>query len=267
MPSAPGWEGWPGTAITSRPSSSAARAVERAPLRAPASTTTVARAQPAMTRLRLAEGWTASEALRHMVAMDGEADQRQALMVDATGRADAFTGRQCYDWAGHHVGDGYACAGNILVSGETVEAMARGFEATPGRLAERLVAALAAGQAAGGDRRGQQAAAVLVVRTAGGYMGRTDRYVDLRVDDHPTPIAELQRLLGLHHLYSQSAPEDLAPLTEPVARELLTILRRAGVQEAGSRQQIAGTGSRWQRAARGVAWMTAHGGRCRPCTT
>ncbi|MGC8878663.1 MAG: DUF1028 domain-containing protein [Anaerolineae bacterium] len=176
----------------------------------------------------LANGWSAPEALNHMVSMDGDADQRQVLIVDAAGRAAAFTGAKCYEWAGHIVGEGYACAGNILVSRDTVEAMARTFETTEGPLAHRLVAALAAGQEAGGDRRGQQSAAVLVVRTAGGYAARTDRYVDLRVDDHPQPIAELQRLLALHHLYSQSAPEDLMELTEPVCRELQTILRNAG---------------------------------------
>lgn len=177
----------------------------------------------------LAMGWSGPETLQHMTAMDSEAGQRQALIVDAAGRAAAFTGAECYDWAGHVVGDGYACAGNILVGHETVDAMAHAFESTSGRLAERMVAALAAGQAAGGDRRGQQAAAALVVRTAGGYLGRTDRTVDLRVDDHPQPITELQRLLALQHLYSQSAPEDLTPPTEEVARDLQSILCQAGL--------------------------------------
>jgi uncharacterized Ntn-hydrolase superfamily protein len=176
----------------------------------------------------LANGWTAPEALNHMVSMDAEADQRQLLIVDAAGRAAAHTGDRCYEWAGHLVGAGYACAGNILVGQDTVGAMARGFESAVGRLADRLVAALAAGQGAGGDRRGQQAAAVLVVRAAGGYATRTDRFVDLRVDDHPQPIAELQRLLALHHLYSQSAPEDLIELTEAICRDLQTILKKAG---------------------------------------
>lgn len=179
----------------------------------------------------LANGWSAPEALNHMVSMDSDADMRQVLIVDAAGRAAAFTGAQCYEWAGHIVGEGYACAGNILVSRDTVEAMARTFETTDGPLAHRLVAALAAGQAAGGDRRGQQSAAVLVVRTAGGYAARTDRYVDLRVDDHPQPIAELQRLLTLHHLYSQSAPEDLIERSEAICRELQMILRNAGRQD------------------------------------
>jgi uncharacterized Ntn-hydrolase superfamily protein len=176
----------------------------------------------------LAGGWTAQETVKQLVAVDSEAGQRQLLIVDAAGRATAYTGNLCYEWAGHLVGDGYACAGNILVSRSTVEAMAQAFEWTAGPLATRLVAALAAGQAAGGDRRGQQSAAVLVVRAAAGYASRTDRYVDLRVDDHPQPIAELQRLLGLHRLYSKSAPEELTELTEEVCRELQTILRRSG---------------------------------------
>jgi len=176
----------------------------------------------------LASGWTAQETVKQLVSMDSEAGQRQLLVVDAAGRAEAYTGNQCYEWAGHLVGDGYACAGNILVGRATVEAMAQAFERTAGALAARLVAALAAGQAAGGDRRGQQSAAVLVVRSAGGYAARTDRYVDLRVDDHSQPISELQRLLGLHRLYSKSAPDELTEMTEEICSELQAILRRTG---------------------------------------
>jgi len=115
------------------------------------------------------------------------------------------------------------------VSEETVQAMAETFEATEGPLAERMVAALAAGQAAGGDSRGQQSAALLVVRTAGGYDGRNDRYIDLRVDDHPEPIAELERILRLHRLYmTRSTPEELIPVDEDTARELQQILKKTG---------------------------------------
>src|SRR5207247_6784303 len=113
------------------------------------------------------------------------------------------TGSLCMDWAGHRVGQGFACQGNILVGPETVAAMAAAYErATEAPLWERLVAALRAGQAAGGDRRGQQSAALLVVRAGGGYGGRNDRFIDLRVDEHPRPIEELARLLELHALYS-----------------------------------------------------------------
>ena len=128
-------------------------------------------------------------------------------MVDAGGNAAAYTGRGCFDWAGLIVGEGggkpgpFACQGNILVSEETVQAMAQTFEESEGELADRMVAALEAGQEAGGDSRGRQSAALLVVREQGGYGGFNDRYLDLRVDDHPTPIQELKRLLDLHKLY------------------------------------------------------------------
>ncbi|GAB4410856.1 MAG: DUF1028 domain-containing protein [Anaerolineae bacterium] len=177
----------------------------------------------------MAAGWSASESLKQLLALDHEAGQRQVLLVDAAGRAAAFTGEGCFPWAGHIIGEGYACGGNILVGEDTVEAMARTFEATSGMLAERLVSALAAGQAAGGDRRGQQSAALLVVRTGGGYAGRNDRYIDLRVDDHLEPIAELRRLLDLHRLYlTKSTLEELTAVDATIASELQLILRQTG---------------------------------------
>ena len=136
-----------------------------------------------------------------------------------------YTGDQCYPWAGGRVGEHYACQGNILVGQETVQAMADTFEQTSGYLCDRLVAALAAGQAAGGDSRGQQSAALLVVREGGGYGGFNDRFIDLRVDDHPQPIAELQRILALHKLYLfPPNPNDILPIDETIARELQTLL-------------------------------------------
>jgi len=174
----------------------------------------------------MAAGWTAQEALNHLLTLDLDVTQRQVLLVDAAGGAAGHTGEKCHDWAGHLVGDGYACGGNILLGEASVQAMAETFEESQGALPERLVAALAAGQAAGGDSRGQQSAALLVVRTAGSYGGRSDRYVDLRVDDHPEPIAELERILGLHRLYlTKSAPEDLIPVDENIARELQVMLQ------------------------------------------
>ncbi len=170
------------------------------------------------------------------------------MLVDAGGEAAAFTGSACHHWAGHIVGKGFACAGNILVSQETVQAMAATFEAASGSLAERMVAALAAGQAAGGDSRGQQSAAVLVVRTSGGYGGRNDRFIDLRVDDHAEPIAELGRLLQLHRLYlTRSSPEELTAITADIARELQTILRQTGHYQG----EINGT---FDEAARKALW-------------
>lgn len=156
----------------------------------------------------LAGGSSAQEALQRLIGGDEGRDERQLGLVDRLGRSATYTGSACFDWAGGRTGPGFAAQGNILVSGATVDALAETFHATDGRLADRLLAALAAGQAAGGDRRGQQSAALLVVAEAGGYGGGTDRLVDLRVDDHPAPIAELERLYELHRRYFGSTPAD-----------------------------------------------------------
>lgn len=156
----------------------------------------------------LRTGRSAEEVVAELVAADGGRGDRQVGVVDREGRAATYTGDGCLDWAGGTIGPGYAAQGNILVSEATVAALAETFESTHGRpLAERLVAALAAGQAAGGDRRGQQSASLLVTRVGGGYGGGSDVLVDLRVDDHPTPIAELERLHRLHDLYFGETPE------------------------------------------------------------
>ncbi len=178
------------------------------------------------------KGLSAQEALERLIEEDEEQALRQVGIVDAKGNAAAYTGEECFEWAGHIIGANYACQGNILVSEETVQAMARAFEKAEGELADRLVAALEAGQAAGGDRRGRQSAALLVVREKGGYGGFNDRYVDLRVDDHPTPIQELKRLLDLYKLYFfKTKPEDLVKVEGDVAREIQEILKRAGRYE------------------------------------
>lgn len=178
----------------------------------------------------LAQDMPAEEVIRVLTSADENQAQRQVGMVDKQGRAYAFTGEKCYDWAGHIVGDGFACQGNILVPG-TVEAMAAAYERArcgPGELADWLVQALAAGQAAGGDRRGRQAAGVLVVRENGGYGGNNDRYLDLRVDDDPEPIQKLQMLVAMHHMYFGAVnPNNLIPVEE-VAAELQAILQRTG---------------------------------------
>ena len=127
------------------------------------------------------------------------------------------------------MGDHYTCQGNILVGEETVLAMARTFERTHGHLCDRLLAALASGQAAGGDSRGQQSAALLVVRDGGGYGGFNDRFIDLRVDDHPQPIDELQRILQLHKLYLfPPDPADILVIDRAVASELQELLTSLG---------------------------------------
>ncbi len=178
------------------------------------------------------KGMSAQEAVTRLTEEDSDRALRQVGVVDARGNAAAFTGDDCYAWAGHIIGKNYACQGNILVSEDTVTAMAHAFEETPGTLADRLLAALAAGQAAGGDRRGQQSAALLVVRKRGGYGGFNDRYVDLRVDDHPSPIDELARLLRLYELYFfETDPAKLVKIEGAVAKEIQQTLQRTGYYE------------------------------------
>lgn len=177
----------------------------------------------------MAQGLSAQAALDRLIAADEGAAQRQAGLVDARANAASFTGEGCMDWAGGRTGPGYACQGNILVGEATVVAMADTFEATVGGLWDRLMTALAAGQTAGGDRRGKQSAALLVVREGGGYGGNNDRFVDLRVDDHPKPITELARILERHKLYMfHSEPDDLLPIDEALTRELQEMLRQTG---------------------------------------
>lgn len=177
----------------------------------------------------LGEGLSPEEALERLTSADPERALRQVGMVDARGRAAAFTGERCLPWAGHLVGENFSCQGNILVSQAVVEAMAEAFTKASGSLAERLLAALQAGQAAGGDRRGRQSSALLVVREGGGYGGRNDRYIDLRADDHPRPIEELKRLFELHQLYfAPPGPADLIPLDETLVSTLQGLLGRLG---------------------------------------
>jgi len=177
----------------------------------------------------LEEGMSAEHVVAKLTEEDGDRASRQVGVVDAKGNASAFTGEECYQWAGHIVGGNYACQGNILVSEDTVKAMASAFEETSGALADRLLAALLAGQAAGGDRRGQQSAALLVVKERGGYGGYNDRHVDLRVDDHPTPIEELISLLKLHKLYFfETDPNNLVKIEGSVAKEIQEVLQRNG---------------------------------------
>ena len=175
-------------------------------------------------------GESAEETVKRLIENDDEQDLRQVGVVDREGRAAAFTGKECNAWAGHIVGDGYTCQGNILLPG-TVEAMADKFEEVrlgQGELADWLVLALEAGQQAGGDKRGRQAAGVLVVRDKGGYGGDNDRYLDLRVDDHPYPILKLKQLVENHHLlFGEVDPGDLIPLVS-VAQELQGIMNKTG---------------------------------------
>jgi len=175
----------------------------------------------------LAQGFSAQETLDKLTAADPDRDLRQVGIISAKGDTATFTGAKCHDWAGGRTGEYYAAQGNILVSEATINAMADTFEQTSGSLAERLLAALSAGQAAGGDKRGQQSASLLVVKEKGGYGGFNDILIDLRVDDHPSPITELHRLYDLHMLYfSKSDEKDLITITTDIVQELQTVLAK-----------------------------------------
>jgi uncharacterized Ntn-hydrolase superfamily protein len=153
----------------------------------------------------LESGLEAAAVIEKLTSEDAQSATRQVAVVDAHGGAASFTGEACHSWAGHVVGQHYAIQGNLLAGQKVVEAMDRAFRQTRGQpkrsLADALMAALADGQAAGGDKRGRQSAALLVVREGGGYAGSNDRFIDLRVEDHPKPIDELQRLLGMHKVF------------------------------------------------------------------
>jgi uncharacterized Ntn-hydrolase superfamily protein len=147
----------------------------------------------------LREGLGAEEVVQRLTDTDEGRRERQLGVVDGEGHASTYTGDGCTDWAGGRAGTAYAAQGNILVSNETVDALAETFEGTLGKpLAERLLACLDAAQAAGGDRRGQQSAALLVVGPGQGYAGLSDTLLDLRVDDQLRPLEELRRLFGIH---------------------------------------------------------------------
>jgi uncharacterized Ntn-hydrolase superfamily protein len=210
----------------------------------------------------LAGGATAEDALRAVMRSDTMLQDRQVGMVDARGNAASFSGTSTFDWSGGRVGApkgtgsiaggkgqvlvgrGFSAQGNILVSDQTVKNLADAFERTRGGLADRLVAALKAGQAGGGDKRGMQSAALLVVRKTGGYLGANDRFIDIRVYDAVDPIAELERLLALHKLhFFPSEPGDLVSITPAILAQLEPILL------AGP----AGQPEKWLSRAQGVA--------------
>jgi len=178
----------------------------------------------------LREGRSAEEVVESLTASDDGRAERQVGVVDAQGHAATFTGEACHDWAGGRTGNGYAAQGNILVSQETVDALAVTFEQNGHlSLAERLVECLAAAQAAGGDRRGQQSASLLIVEKDAGYANLSDVVVDLRVDDHERPIVELRRLCGLHNeLFGITPPEDWLTVDEALSAELGDRLGKLG---------------------------------------
>jgi len=227
----------------------------------------------------IAQGATAEEALRIIMRSDTMLQDRQVGMIDARGNSASFTGTRTFDWAGGRVGcgavlpkgvdsvrvegvpsrpgcqvlggkgaviagRGYAAQANIMVADQTVKNLARTFERSTGSLADRLMAALKAGQAGGGDRRGMQSAALLVVRKHGGYLGANDRFIDIRVYDAVDPIAELERLLALHKLhFFPSETADLIQITPEIVRQLEPILLK----------EPAGQPEKWLKAPTGSA--------------
>jgi uncharacterized Ntn-hydrolase superfamily protein len=177
----------------------------------------------------LAGGLSATDALAMLVEGDALRDQRQAGIVDRHGTAATFTGRACFAWAGGRTGKGFAAQGNILAGADVVDGIAETFEAGGRPFPELLVACLAAAEAAGGDRRGRESAALYIVRAEGGYGGGNDRLIDLRVDDHPDPVPELERVLGVHRLYlDRPAVGDLLAVDVALAGEIRGLLGRVG---------------------------------------
>ncbi len=147
------------------------------------------------------KGVAPKEALAQLLAADAQRDVRQVAFLDAKGRVAVHTGSKCIPGAGQRVGDGYTTEANLMLTDEVPDAMAKAFEAAKGPLAERMLAALDAAQSVGGDARGRQSAAILVVRANASDKPWTDRVVDLRIEDHPEPLVEMRRLLTLHRAY------------------------------------------------------------------
>jgi uncharacterized Ntn-hydrolase superfamily protein len=179
----------------------------------------------------LREGLHAEEVVRRLTEADEGRETRQLGVVDGKGGAATFTGSECHDWAGGRTGTNYAAQGNILVSAATVDAIVETFEASSGPLAERLLECLDAAQSAGGDRRGQQSAALLVVERDGGYAGLSDELINLRVDEHPRPLEELRRIYELHQAIFGTTPADeWVDVDDDLATELRERLARLGFE-------------------------------------
>ena len=182
----------------------------------------------------LALGATPEEVLTIVGRADPDLAQRQVGIVDARGRSATFTGESCFPWAGGRTGPDYAIQGNVLVSEETVAAMERTFLQTKGPLAERLLEAIRAGAEAGGDKRGRQSAALVVVRAGASYDGKSDAYVDISVYDAKDPIAEIFRLYELQKIhFERSDPKDLIPISGEDARYLQKLLVARGFRKGG----------------------------------
>jgi uncharacterized Ntn-hydrolase superfamily protein len=196
----------------------------------------------------MASGLPGEEALARLLEEDDGREDRQVGVVDTVGGVATFTGSKCMDWAGGVTGRGFAAQGNILVGEQVVADMSRAFAGTEGDLCDRLLAALLAGDRAGGDRRGRQSAALLVVREGGGYEGRNDRHIDLRVDDHPEAPRELARVFDVYDTTVLVRNDPLLPATPELVTDLqrrLAALGRydgdpSGAYDAATREAVAG---------------------------
>lgn len=181
----------------------------------------------------LEQGLTAEDVISSLTKQDEKREDRQVGIVDSYGNAASFTGSRCFDWAGHIVGENYSCQGNILVSEDTVFAMSQAYRETKGDLAIKLLTALEEGQEAGGDSRGKQSAAILIMKEEGAYDGRTDKYVDVRVDEHEHPIKELRRVFELYNLslLKRDDPDDKVKLEGDVMKAIKEVLKAEGFYE------------------------------------
>ena len=188
----------------------------------------------------LAAGSSPRVALDELTSADADRAQRQAGIVDARGRSASFTGDACMPWAGGRTGRGYAAQGNILVGPDVIDRMADTFEGFEGPLVDRLLAALQAGDQAGGDRRGRQSAAIAIYAPKAGYAGLNDQLLDLRVDDHPDPVVELMRLRTIHEVLSGTTPEqDLIVVEGALRDELEAALAALGYRDSGLARALA----------------------------
>jgi len=178
----------------------------------------------------LEQGMTAEETIKIITQHDEKREHRQVGIVDSFGNVASFTGKKCFDWAGHVSGENYTCQGNILVSEDTVLAMSHAYRETSGDLVEKLLAALEEGQEAGGDSRGKQSAAILIVKEEGAYDGGTDRYINVRVDEHEHPIKELRRVFELYDLslLKRDDPDDKVKLSGDIMKTIKEVLKKDG---------------------------------------
>lgn len=178
----------------------------------------------------LEKGLTAEETIKELIKDDEMREERQIGIVDSYGNTAAFTGKKCFDWAGHLVGKNFSCQGNILASEDVVKAMAEAFENTKNDLVDKFFAALEAGQKKGGDRRGRESAAILIVKEKGAYDGGTDRYINIRVDEHPRPIKELRKVFEVYDMciLLRDDPKDIIKLEGEVMKNVKERLKIDG---------------------------------------